>query len=201
MVLLCSILALPHYQRLWTFFTSNQAVEPGPIDLPIQNKKLRITSNVFKALFLFAIIVGPLSVYFSHKEANKAQKKAIYTYKITEFKRNGKSDTSLKRWKYVRFSKEKNLRAYTLTDKKLYFKVQAQPEKKQIHFKVIEAHKEELKIIDKGSFSYALNDKELSFKGHLGKDQIFIKATKIKRMDFPLMKRGFHWVNEYPNNH
>lgn len=44
-------------------------------------------------------------------------------------------------------------------------------------------------------------DDLLSVTGEFDGHEIWVQLRKVATPDYPLMKRGFHWANEYPNNH
>lgn len=50
------------------------------------------------------------------------------------------------------------------------------------------------------NFQYELRDSVLVFNGTKGKDSIRIDFKIKDKNEFYLMKRGFHWINEFPNN-
>ena len=53
----------------------------------------------------------------------------------------------------------------------------------------------------KYSFSYRiLNKNQLELTSNDRLDTTYMKLTKMNTDDFLLMKRGFHWINEYPLN-
>ncbi|MCD9615641.1 hypothetical protein [Chryseobacterium gleum] len=47
---------------------------------------------------------------------------------------------------------------------------------------------------------YSLQKDSIIFTGNKGSDSVKIKTIRKKKEDYPLNKRGFHWVNEYPFN-
>ncbi|MGI9583196.1 hypothetical protein ACR1PO_18510 [Chryseobacterium sp. RRHN12] len=47
---------------------------------------------------------------------------------------------------------------------------------------------------------YSVQKDSIIFTGNKGRDSVKIKTIRKKKEDYPLNKRGFHWVNEYPFN-
>lgn len=47
---------------------------------------------------------------------------------------------------------------------------------------------------------YRVQKDTIIFSGNKGSESVKIKTTRKKKEDYPLNKRGFHWVNEYPFN-
>ncbi|GEJ44418.1 hypothetical protein [Chryseobacterium sp. ON_d1] len=47
---------------------------------------------------------------------------------------------------------------------------------------------------------YRVQKDTIIFSGNKGSEFVKIKTTRKKKEDYPLNKRGFHWVNEYPFN-
>jgi uncharacterized membrane protein YphA (DoxX/SURF4 family) len=47
---------------------------------------------------------------------------------------------------------------------------------------------------------YNTQKDSIIFTGNRGSDSIKIKTIRKKKEDYPLNKRGFHWINEYPFN-
>ncbi|WP_412850689.1 hypothetical protein ACL0VS_19370 [Chryseobacterium sp. PMSZPI] len=47
---------------------------------------------------------------------------------------------------------------------------------------------------------YNTQKDSIIFTGNKGRDSVKIKTIRKKKEDYPLNKRGFHWINEYPVN-
>jgi hypothetical protein len=49
-------------------------------------------------------------------------------------------------------------------------------------------------------FGYAFHKDTMKLKGYIKSDTAKIVFIRKQKKDYPLIKRGFHWVNEYPYN-
>ncbi|MDR4950611.1 hypothetical protein REB14_00275 [Chryseobacterium sp. ES2] len=47
---------------------------------------------------------------------------------------------------------------------------------------------------------YNIQKDSIIFTGNKGRDSVKIKTIRKKKEDYPLNKRSFHWINEYPFN-
>ena len=55
---------------------------------------------------------------------------------------------------------------------------------------------------ERDTLHFESNDKGLyQLTGKINQDSVAIRLKKVDVSKFPLMKRGFHWINERPNNH
>jgi hypothetical protein len=54
---------------------------------------------------------------------------------------------------------------------------------------------------EKSNLIYSMPEKDaLVISGKLDDDSVIIKMKKYDLKNFPLVGRGFHWINEYPLN-
>jgi len=56
--------------------------------------------------------------------------------------------------------------------------------------------------VPKDSFFYAFegNNHEWMELRSRGADSLYVRLHKLDLQNFPLVKRGYHWINEYPLN-
>lgn len=53
---------------------------------------------------------------------------------------------------------------------------------------------------DYATFNYRLQNDTLWLTGHILNDSCIVRMTRKQKQDYPLLQRGFHWINDYPYN-
>ncbi|MBL8741959.1 MAG: hypothetical protein JNK04_12720 [Myxococcales bacterium] len=53
---------------------------------------------------------------------------------------------------------------------------------------------------DEWTLAVSGSEGELELEGRVGEHTLVVHLRRRETGEFPLVARGFHWVNEYPNN-
>ncbi len=189
------VIIAPQLKRLISFFILNRATAPENIRPAIAHPKARVFYGIGKAIIIL-VIVEQLMVSGLKREAEVAAffPERFDTYEIVEHKTNGVTvpeDDKTRRWQklYVMGADKCNLQymdGATLrwnfaTDTVARTMVLTSPDSGTVYH-----------------FQYVIgNDNLYSLKGKLSEDSIQI-AMRKNPDEFPLITRGFHWINEYP---
>ncbi len=202
LVLLALFLIAIDFQRIYRVFISNEATEPIEWMPYTKDKEFLQMKNYLK---WGAVILGlGFFVYISTTNLKKygpdAPKPPLYgLYNVTTFKINGIVQppllTDTIRWRRLLLERRNNARIYQMDDNKNRYRVEADTIN---HWLKIRMPKDK---VFTDSLKYSLPAvHELQLNGVFQGDTLDILLKKQPRDSFPLIKRGFHWVNEYPLN-
>lgn len=204
LVLLSLFILAPNFLRIYRFFVKNEPEQLKQVTPPVYKKRWQLITAytikylliVFTLLTLYQQTVPMVKIYGSG-----APKSPLYgIYNVKEFKLKGQpllpltSDTT--RWAQVIFQGLDYARVKLMNDSLVNYNVKIDQKKKEINLVSPTAVAPSLK------FNYTIKGKDqLIFNGlRNNKDSLSITFKKKDLKDFRLINRGFHWVNEYPNN-
>ena len=204
LVLMCMFLLIKDHIRLINFFFCNR--EALPANLSPHRFKTRwknITLSVIKYTVVIYVVFGDLySAYSAGKQyGDKAKRPPLYgLYKVEYFVKNEDTLPPLTadtlRWSKLIVSQyEGNVQINYMNDSLKYFAIKTDTMKHRIVFNSY------VDTIHKFTFTYTLHKPGvLVINGKWKQDSLHIKLHRVNEKDFLLLKRGFHWVNEYPFN-
>lgn len=199
LLLLILVILQPYYQSLWRFFIQNTPTAPDRFLPYFRNKKVRYFGWIIKGFFVLVVpfIILSNNINGAKSYGRKAKLPPLYgIYEVESFVKNGDSLPALssdrQRWK--RFVVDKfNVSIQRMNDKIKYARQEIDTTQLTINIKPYqESESYQLK--------YSLQDSILILMGHKGKDTVRIRLRQKNQNEFYLMNRGFHWINEYPNN-
>ena len=196
-VLLCFFILTYEWKKLYYFFILHKTETLNYNKLRVRKKWMLITLRSVKWLLiayaLYAFLLKPLM----NQSNEKVPLEGVYT--TEEFILNNDTlppnPTDSVRWNkmYIAYSaglnvirKEDQFSWYTTIIDSLQ--------------KTILLHKSDDTAVAYAQFKYDLKKDTLFLSGKIQSDSakiIFIRKTKE---DYPLLNRGFHWINEYPYN-
>lgn len=205
LVLLSLFLLLLDYKRLLNVFILNKAVFPQRSQPPFRHKWANLTTRVVKGI---AIVGGIGLTVFNNLQSRElygdlAAKPAMYgIYEVEELIRNNDTiapnlnDTTY--WRYLVLDKY-NASVFGMKtsnyDDLTYYLYKTDTIKKEIAFL---QYNDSTEV---GRLKYAkVNKNHIVFEGKVKGSNLKLYTVKKTEKDFPLMSRGFHWVNEYPYN-
>jgi len=202
LVLLALFLIAIDFQRIYRVFILNEATEPMEW-LPYTTDKEFI--QIKNYLKWGAVILGlGFFVFISTTNLKKygpnAAKPPLYgLYEVDTYIQNGIVQppllTDTIRWRRLLLERRNNARIYQMDDSRDNYRVKTDTVN---HWLKIKAPKD---TVFRDSFKYNLpTPLELQLNGIFQGDTLDILLKKQPRDSFPLIKRGFHWVNEYPLN-
>lgn len=196
LVLMCLAILSPNISNLFNLFFRGQTVQLKPPSLPEFSKKwIRIIAIVLKYLIIIIYAILPLSMALKtafFKEKDSSKNKLDGTYEIESFITPENLSTKYAyKWELITFGSDNNA-ILTYTDKANdWCKYQVDENKRNV---VLKFNNDPVTY----KFNYQILDSStLKLKGNL-----FDLPTDIilKRKQFELMKRKFHWISHEPYN-
>lgn len=185
-------------QRLMSFFLLNEAT-PQPASPPafFVKESWLIPSIILKGLFGMVIVTTTLSSTYRRYKRQKYNR-FNYFCKVEQFVRNGQEvpplTTDSTRWDWFYVNGNHGYAVLRMMNKK----------RQVVQFYSDTDSRAVMYPEDDSSVKYKLlyvrQDSLLTLSGVYLGDSLFVKMKTRQPGDFLLMKRGFHWINEYPYN-
>jgi len=205
LVVLSLFLVALDYKRLIGVFILNKAAEPQKSINPFEQRWANITTQAIKGV---AIVAGLGFTVFNNLQSRSlygdaAPKTTLHgIYEVEEFIINNDTLapvlTDTLRWRYLVIeSKSANIFKMKTSsyDDLDYFKITTDTVKHEI---VLSNYSDSTEV---AKLRYSKTDKDqYLFKGTFKNDSLKLHTKRTDEKDYPLMNRGFHWVNEYPYN-
>lgn len=215
LVVMALYLMLADAPRLANLLIWNQPVEKANLLPPYTNSRTIWLQRALKAYIILMGIAWPLG-RFIYGELNVADKThalatpAFYgTYEVDEFLVDDQpvppTLTDNTRWRYLTLRRTQPRGGTPLpTD---YFAIRMM-DRSQRGSPLVLSLDEKTLMLETASRTNlpskftidSLDDRKLTLSGEANGKKIEIKLHKLKREDFLLVNRGFHWVNEVPFN-
>jgi len=208
LVVMCLFLLSGHATRLINFLFLNK---PAPAaDLVTHNFKKRwknITLITVKYLLIAYAIVSNLDndITYAKTYGDGAQKPPLYgIYNVVTFIQNHDTipplATNENRWRRLMINYPGYAKLVSMTDSSAYINFKPDTAKKRIVAWVGEKGKDSSIFVYRIIKTGLTKPDQLWIKGKWGPDTLTILFDKYDEHRFKLMNRGFHWINEYPNN-
>jgi len=204
LVLMSLFLLIKDHKRLTNFFFRNREALPANLSPHrFKTKWKNIVLCVIKYALVIYVVFGDLySAYSSSKQyGDKAKRPPLFgLYKVDYFVKNKDTlpplTTDTLRWsKFIVSQYEGYVQINFMNDSLKYFVIKTDTIKHTITFNTM------ADTVHKNHFTYTLQKPGvLILNGNWKQDSLHIKLHRYNEKDFPLLKRGFHWVNEYPLN-
>ena len=199
--LMTILIALPKLKQLFYVLTDLKATIPNTFFTPFKNSKWKKPFLIFKIIFALYIIIHPLIGINESIALYGPDRKLppLYgLYEITEFKANDEVRppllTDTHRWRYLVIEWEGSAQVYNTNMTKTYYQTKIDTVEKTIAFN----------YYNDSTIVYTLNYKpsqdSLILDGFFKTKDIEVQSKRLDKKDFPLMNRGFHWIQEYPFN-
>ncbi len=203
LLLMAIFIAVPDMTRLINFFFKNKAVPAKNIQPKFYKRWMKITWVSVKILFigsvLYSTITGAWEGYTIYGDEATQKKPLFGIYNVTKFVVNNKpllplaTDTS--QWKQLNVTSDKYATIKMMNDSLKNFNFIVSPVTKTV--KVSEFSDQD----DKSILDYSNPDStHLILTGKIKEDSVYIEMKKVDIKNMRLIKRGFHWINEYPYN-
>ena len=203
LVLMSLFLILKDVKRFSNFFFFNKQAEPANLTPHrFKAKWKNITLSSIKYILIAYTVIFDLygAIDAEKKYGGKARKPPLYgLYDVKTFIKNKDTlkplTTDTFRWSKLAVSNEGNVLIKFMTDSTGYFAFKVDSVKKKI---VMHTYAD---TVHKYLLSYDSPKKDsLVIRGAYKKDSIIVGLRKMDVNKFLLVRRGFHWVNEYPFN-
>ena len=188
--------------RLVRFFLTDNPVLPRPDVYPFKTKWKKAVQLSLKIVAIgFTIYSTAWSFYkVSDKYGDNAPKPPLYgIYDVKSFMVNGKETLPLvtdnKRWKRMIINYPGNVRITSMPDSNEWMKLKVNLKARVAEFtsNTDSTDTFKLKILRP-------NQAKLYLEGLMRGQQVKIEFKRFDEKQFPLIKTGFNWINEYPNN-
>ncbi len=202
LVLLAVYLAAYDLKRIINVFFLNKTADPANISMPQPKRWKRILQWSLKTIAILFALYATLgaAIDAERKYGEDAPKPPLYgIYNVQQFIK-GKDTlapltTDTARWRQMIVSYPGSVLIKNMADSINWMKLDVDTVK---HALIITSPTDSTII---WNFSYSNPDKErLLLCGRINNDSTFISMKRFDEKEFNLMKRGFHWINEYPNN-
>jgi hypothetical protein len=203
LVVMCIFLLSRDYSRLINFFFKNKEASPANLTphrfkTPWKNYVLTTVKCLLIAYTVFFDFTGSLSAEKMYGAS--APKPPLYgLYNVEAFVKNRDTlkplTTDTTRWAKFMISYEGGAQIAMMNDSMTYYSFKPNVKKHTITASTYAdtTHKFQL--------TYTTPKPDImELKGTWKKDSIYVRLRKMDDNNFPLMKRGFHWVNEFPYN-
>lgn len=197
LVAMSLFLLSPNLVNLYNFFFKDEATKLFVVKLPAFNKKwLRVTRIALKALVICYMGVVMFNIGSNYFRMQKAYNTLAGGYKIDVYTVAGHTlppqANDDRRWKNIAFERNGYAGIKLMNGKLKYYSVKQIAGKKMLI----------LKPADGSSGTDTLDYQQpanglLILNGKFEGNPIDVSLSKL---NFELDDRGFHWINEYPNN-
>lgn len=195
-------LALPDARRLVNLFWFHRPVEAAtPTPLLATAGRNRI-ANIGAALLVIAFTVWSLLEAHQDRREIHAPEARSPLYGLWEVERleiNGQLRPPLltdeNRWRRLVFDRPDLLVIQLTSDARARYQLELDAEKKVLALS---------KRSDpnwRAELNYERpNEEQLLLQGDFGEETIRAQLRRVEAAQYPLVSRGFHWINEFPNN-
>jgi uncharacterized protein (DUF983 family) len=203
LVVMCLYLLSKDAIRLINFFFLNKAAQPanlGPHTFKKRWKNITLTT----VKYILVIYTVGMNFYGDvqamSQYGDKAKRPPLYgIYNVQSFVRNNDSIPPLKtdttRWDKMSISYSGSARLVMMNDSTKRYSFVIDTVK---HTIIMNTYAD---TVNKAYYTYSQPAKDmLLLKGKFKKDSLNISLKKYDLNKFLLLRRGFHWVNEYPLN-
>ncbi|SHM50361.1 hypothetical protein [Mucilaginibacter sp. OK098] len=203
LVFMCLFLMIRDTTRLINFFFRNRETLPSNLSPHrFKAKWKNITLTVVKYLLIaFALLSNfDNAISIAKQYGDNAKKPPLYgIYNVESFIKNKDTlppiTTDTLRWSKLMISYADNAQIKFMNDSMKYYSFKPDTIKHTITASTY------ADTLHKFNLTYTLQKPDLMIlKGAWKKDSVSIRLRKMDPKNFPLLKRGFHWVNEFPFN-
>lgn len=201
LVLLSGFLLALDGQRLWDFFIANRPVGPRVIPPLFANPKWERIKEIVKwAVVGVGLIGGAIGILVMGRQLNLNVKPALDgLYEVVTFERNGQEvpplTTDSTRWHRLIVEGKDRAGVQMMTDRKLSYSFMADTTTHQILLRPM------TDTVPYDTLLYTIPlAGQLEIAGRLESDSIRVVFRRKDIRDFPLMSRGYRWINETPYN-
>ena len=197
LVIMCLFLLLPHARQLFRFFFLGQPASLPVLSGPFKEKWQLYTKHALKgALIIWTISLSFVSIANISKqyEARQNPSPLAGSHKVVEYKQNGNQTQNEMTWKELRLVGNSATLLY-LNGSSMQCTYFVNAPQKKIEFFVNGP------VQDPEVFIYnSASSGKLVLEGKHRQVPVKITLKRILPGDFRLMKTGFNWLSEVPNN-
>lgn len=197
LVLLCIFILSYEWEKLYNFFILHKAEILNYNKLRVRKKWMLISLRAVKFLLIaylfYAFLIGPLM----NSSKEKVFMEGVYSTQLfiknnDTIPPNPEDSTS---WKKLYISYNEGVNVITKENTYSWYNSKIDSLQKTIGF-----YKNDDSTNLFATFRYNLKSDTLFLKGRIKTDSVEMTLSRKTRKDYPVLNRGYHWVNEYPYN-
>ena len=202
LLLMVVFILSPDLKRIFNFLFLNKATSPVNLSTPFSKHKYQQAAAVFKILLIGYVLYANIERYFGPQEwGDRAPKPPLYgLYDVQSFSQNNNTlpplTTDTVRWDKLVINWPKNAAIKMMDEKMEYFGFLPDTVAQTIH---VYSYQDSAGVNSNWEYARPHPD-SLIIKGVWKNDTLDVLMSRRGPEDFPLMKRGFRWINEYPYN-
>jgi hypothetical protein len=198
LLIMAFVILIPDVKRLVGFFITNRSVPAShtpPLLTSQRGKKILLWSEIVFVVYT-CIVTITANVRVSQQRP-VAMKSNIPTYDVkshiinTDTLNNPGNETRC--WKTIAFNTEGKAGIKYADGASLDWNFKADSAARQVTLKSPDG-------ATTYKLNYAMVDDQIVWKGTYNNDSVTFLLTKGEGQDYPLLSRGFHWIDEYPFN-
>jgi len=201
LLFLASWIAWIDKDRLVSFFILHNALPENPKQPIFKTRWKKIIQLSMKTVVIIFAFYATLwsNLNMAKKYGDAVKKPSLYgIYDIKTFIKNNKLieplATDSTRWKRIIINYPGYVRITNIADSAIWMKLKVDTLKQTLKFTST------ADSTDFYTLNYKIDKKSLNLSGKLRGDSVQIQTQIFDYKKFPLVSRGFHWINEYPNN-
>lgn len=203
LAVMCLFLMVRDTTRLVNFFFRNKDAQPSNLSPHrFKAKWKNITLAAIKYLLIVFVLLSNFdnAISIAKTYGDNAKKPPLYgIYSVETFIKNKDTlpplTTDTTRWSKFWISYAGGITIKLMNDSLKYYQAKTDTTEKRI---VVNNPADTVRVY---TLHYSMEKPGIMIlKGDWKQDSVYIKMHKLNPGDFPLLKRGFHWVNEYPYN-
>lgn len=195
-VLLCVFILTYEWKKLYRFFILHKTTVLDYNKFTIKKKWALITLRVCKGLLIAAFFYSIISEMWPTLKEEKVPLEGLYTTHSFILDHDtislGRSNDTL-RWDKLLIAYPGSISVVHPPKKYLWYQSTIDTINKTLHLQTRDS-------LPYASFTYSIKKDTLQLTGEIEKKEANILFTRKQAKDYPLVNRGFHWINEYPPN-
>lgn len=202
LLLMAVFLLIPDLRRLADVFWFNRPTVPWAARAPLRARWMERGRLGLKALFIGFVLFTTLDQVLEIQAivGDAAPTPALYgIYEVEGFLRDGEDRppliTDAARWRRVIFNKRKVMSVQLMSDAMQRFRLVNDPAKQTLALSSVGEPSQKFEL------AYSRPDADhLVLSGTVMNDALTVRLRHVDDVSFPLVTRGFHWINEAPYN-
>jgi uncharacterized membrane protein YphA (DoxX/SURF4 family) len=203
LVAMCLFLLAPNTARLYHFFVLNQTIGLQSASLTEHsNPRISMLGRTVKWSLIGFVLYTDITENqtFVNEDSDTSPKPPLYgIYRVERFVSNRDTLATCVadsiRWSRIIINKYEYMSLKLHNEEVMYYTFKADTSRHTFQLVSFEDS------TDQHTFAYTLPDPErLVISGLWNKDTLQVHFKKYDVTHFPLIKTGFNWINEYPNN-
>lgn len=196
-VLLCVFILTYEWKKLYNFFILHKAEILNYNKLRVRKEWMLISLKAVKGLLIAFLLYTFLLKPMMYRSYEKAPLEGVYSTKLFVMNNDTLPFYPLNnvRWNKLYIVGDEGINVVIKENKNYQYYSKIDTVQKTIAIRI---NKNELNPFAR--FDYILKKDTLFLNGNIDSDSVKVIFIRKTKEDYPLLNRGFHWVNEYPYN-